>query len=353
MNFLENYPICEGCQYSKLLFCDKYHQDCISIKLNNSTHIIPCAECLEHDSYTLKNNTNQNKNFEEKAIFHIPDLSILDNIIILLEKQKEFPDAFYSNRTIGEIYDAFPGAIWNGRTPLFGKPFLSMQQINEIKQKLEKNNLSLNLTWNNHLVKDSYLFDTYSNCITELFNNGLHSVTIASPELFEYIKKEYCNYTFYQSHIYNERKYEIDLNNNYDIIVMPKRYNNNWEYLNTIEINKRNKIEFLCNDLCFPGCNKNLHYETVNQHLLMHCKESIEHTPNCLIDPNFKFYNTKRWPVTINPEDIDTYLKKGFCHFKLAGRGDDKEILLYKICKYLVRPEYFEDIYFSILGGRQ
>ena len=34
-----------------------------------------------------------------------------------------------------------------------------MQEINDIKNKLEDNNLSLNITCNNHLIKDNYLYD--------------------------------------------------------------------------------------------------------------------------------------------------------------------------------------------------
>lgn len=352
MNFVENYPVCDKCQYEQLLYCKKYNTECVSINLLNNTYTIPCEQCLANDSYVIAKNKNQSL-ITKKAIFHIPDLSILDNIILLIEQQQKFPDAFYPNRIIGEIYDAFPGAIWNGRTPLFGKEFLSMQKIAEIKDKMEKYNLSLNLTWNNHLIKDMYLYDSYSNAITELFNNGQHSITVASIELLYYLKEHYPNYTFYQSHILTEKQYEININDLFDIYVISKKYNNNWEKLDSLSEVEKGKVEFLCNDNCFPGCNKNIHYETANQHLLLNCSETFNHTPKCLIDKNFKFYNTKHWPTTINPEDIDIYLDKGFQHFKLSGRGDDKEILLYKICKYFVKPEFFEDIYFSILGGNK
>lgn len=348
MNFIENYPVCDNCEYSKLLYCKKYAQECVSVNLLNSTHMIPCEDCLLTDAFLVKKDKKES-NITKKALFHIPDLTILDNILILLEKKREFPDAFYPNREIVEIYDSFPGALWNGRNPMFNKSFLSMQEINEIKNKLEKNNISLNLTWNNHLVKENYLLDTYCNCITELFNNGLHSVTIASDDLLNYLKEHYPNYTFYQSHIKSERQFNLNLNDKYDIYVAPKSYNNNWEKLNTIELVDRNKIEFLCNDICFPTCNKSLHYETVNQHLLLNCNETCGHTYPCLIDHNFSFYNSKRWPTTINSEDIDKYLNNNFIHFKLSGRGEKKEILLYKICQYFVKPEFFEDIFFSLL----
>lgn len=293
-----------------------------------------------------------NKKMSSKAIFHIPSLLILDNIIKLLYYQEQYPYAFYENRTIGEIYDAFPGAIWNGRTPLFNQPFLSLQQINEIKEKLETNNLSLNLTWNNHLLEEKHLYDTHSNNITNLFENGKHSVTVASNLLYDYLKLNYPKYKFYQSHIKSEFIKNIEDNKNFDIIIAPKLYNNNWELLDNIEIEQRNKIEFLCNDVCHPNCEKTQHYNTVNQHLLLDCYETKQFTNKCPIQDNFfKLYNTSKWSTTINPNDIDKYVNNGFYHFKLSSRGDDKQILLYKICSYLIKPEYFADIYFSILGG--
>lgn len=294
------------------------------------------------------NNFTENK----QALFRIPSIDILDNIILLLHYQQLFPYAFYPNRIISGIYDAFPGAIWNGRTPLFNKLFLSLQQINEIKEKLEKNNLSLSLTWNNHLLQEKHLYDTYSNNITELFANGQHSITVSSDLLFSYLKKNYPNYKFYQSHIKSEATQTINFDSNYDLIIASKNYNNNWNILNTIPINERSKIEFLCNDLCSPNCNKIKHYDTVNEHLLLNCYESKKFTNKCPIqDTFFKFYNMSQWSTTIRPNDIDIYVENNFLHFKLAGRGDDKNILLYKICQYLVKPEYFSDIYFAIIGG--
>lgn len=296
---------------------------------------------------------NNNLSYQQnQAIFHIPSISILDNIIKLLHYQKQFPYAFYENRIISEIYDAFPGAIWNGRTPLFNQLFLSLQQINEIKEKLENNNLSLNLTWNNHLLENNHLYDTYSNNITSLFNNNKHSITVSSELLFKYLKNTFPNYKFYQSHIKSEFDQNIDFNSKYDIIIAPKYFNNNWNILNQINNKNKNKIEFLCNDICSSECNKTLHYDTVNKHLLLNCYETVEFTNNCPIQNKFfKLYNTKNQPTTINPEDIDKYIENDFYHFKIASRGDNKQILLYKICKYLIKPEYFEDIYFSILGG--
>ena len=169
--------------------------------------MVRCLQCLENDSYSdsenniilLQDNIIKNK----IAFFHIPGTNIIDNIIILLDLQHKFPYAFYENRQIVEIYGAFSGCMWNGRTPLFEK-FLSIQEINIIKNKVESLNLSLNLTWNNNQITESDLTDKYCNLITELFHNNRHAITISSPILFNYLKTNYPNFLYYQSIIQNE-----------------------------------------------------------------------------------------------------------------------------------------------------
>jgi hypothetical protein len=114
-----------------------------------------------------------------------------------LHLKDKYPQAFFENHKIYEIYGAFNGCSWNGRTPLFKKSFLSLQEINDIKQKAELHNIAINLTWNNHLIEEKDLNDRYCNIITELFHNGKHSITVASPILFNYLKEKYPNFTYY------------------------------------------------------------------------------------------------------------------------------------------------------------
>jgi len=55
----------------------------------------------------------------------------------------------------------------------------------------------MNLTWNNHLVSGTDVYDRFCNAITKVFHNGKHSITVASPELFNYLKEKYPNFTYY------------------------------------------------------------------------------------------------------------------------------------------------------------
>lgn len=348
MNFIETYPSCNKCKYENLLYCNKYNTTCFSISVNNQHIQIPCESCLINNSYEKNDLINLNSNIQLKAYFHIPGIYYIDDIISIIKLKEKYHKAFYDYGEIYEIYGAFNGCCWNGRTPLFDKPFLPIQEIYKIKEKIESLNISLNLTWNNHLIEENDIYDRYCNTITELFHNGKHSITVSSPILFKYLKEKFPNFTYYQSIIANENK-NFELQDSYDLQVINKNYNNDWEKLNQISDIDRNRIVFLCNDNCFPACQRKHHYDAVNYCLLRQSHESTCFNNNCFIDHDFSFINTKRWPNTITPELIPQYLDNNFIHFKIVGRGESRNIFLYNLCKYLVKPEFFEDIYFSLI----
>ena len=354
MSYTELYPTCpKDCIYSKLLFCDKYQEECVSFIENNERFYFPCLSCLNDEYYNTPNKIKENNSTQpvKQAYFHIPEPSLIYYIEKIFKIRQLYPFAFYENRQITEIYGTFAGTLWNGRNPMFNQTFLSIQEISRIKNRIEKLGLSLNLTWNNHQIKGNDIYDKYCNTITELFHNGQHAITVASDELFQYLKDKYPNFNYYRSIIKTEKENIIPTDSNYDMLLVPQKLNNNWEILDSIPENQRYNLEFLCNDNCFPFCDRSYHYNVVNYCLSKFCEESCIYDVNCPVDQNFTFYNTKRWPTTITPELIDTYIEKNFNHFKLCSRGDKISITLYKICKYLIKPEYFDDIYFQIMEG--
>ena len=133
--------------------------------------------------------------------------------------------------------------------------------------------------------------------------------------------------------------------------LMTRNLNNNWEKLLQVPEDERDKIEFLCNDLCTPICNRMGHYNVVNACLLNRSDETCLGT-YCTIDHDFSWYNMRRWPITINPEDIDTYLANKYCHFKICGRYEDKSIVALKFARYFAKPEFVDDLFIWIVSER-
>lgn len=346
MKTVKGYPVCDGCIFSSLHLCDKFQEPCTSFFLKGKRYQIACLSCLKNDSYTFgeKIKTNQ---IDKIGYLHLPGPENLEYYKSFIMMRKFYPEAFYENRQIFEIYGDFPGAIWNGRTPNFGGPTMTIQQINEIKNEIESLGISINLTWNNHLVSGTDVYDRFCNAITEIFHNGKHSITVASMELFNYLKEKYPNYTYYQSVITTtEDKEFTKKDERFDMYLWNRNLNNNWEHLLKVPEEERNTIEFLCNDACTPICKRMGHYNQVNACLLNRSDESSFNCSGyCTIDHDFIHYNARTWPVTIKPEDLDEYIENGFIHFKLCSRGDAPSILMLKMAQYLAKPEYVMDVF--------
>lgn len=347
MNIVNNHRVCNGCKFSSFHYCDKFNQACLSARFYGQRYQLICIECYKNDSYTLGLKQNLHDDNNLLAYFRIPGLNILPEIKSLVKLREYYPEIFYKNHFITSIYGAFPGALWNGRQPNFENKTYSYEEIEVIKNDLEKLNLSLNLTWNNNLITQNDLSDKFCNIITEIFHTGKHAITVASNDLYLYLKNKYPNYQYYLSAIATDNKNlsNYNFNNGFNKYVINRRINNNWQELNKIKPQDRNKIEFICNDFCPPFCNRIYHYNLGNE-LLLDRKNPINPVRDyCAIDYDFINFNNNNWSTTIKPEDIQEYLKKGFQNFKLCSRGDATPILLLKILPYFIKPEYILDAF--------
>lgn len=346
MKTVRGYAVCDGCKHSQLHYCNKFNEPCPGVMFGTKKYQLICSSCSINDSYSFGNSDLSNKSSSIEACFHVPGLSHFNLFKTLLIMREHYPEAFYENRKITEIYGSFPGAIWNGRTPDFGGVTYSIQQIDAIRQQAEDLGVSINLTWNNHLVSGTDVYDRFCNAITKVFHNGKHSITVGSLELLHYLKEKYPNFKYYQSVIITtDDDVFTKKDENFDMYLMNRNLNNNWEELLKIPEKERHTIEFLCNDGCTMVCNRMCHYNVGNECLLNRDDESYFLRNYCTIDHDFMSYNTSLLPVTIGPEHIDKYLEHGFCHFKLSSRNDDDPILALKMAKYLAKPQYVDDVF--------
>lgn len=343
--------VCKGCKYESLFFCNKYQKKTVSMCLYSKRYQIACSQCKKEKGREEGLPLTTIKKPEKIGYFHLPGTDNLNIYASLIAFKKNYPEACYLNREISEIYGGFDGTIWNGRTPNHGYSPV-MVDIEGYRNDIEKLGISLNLTWNNHLVSGTDVYDRTCNAITKIFHNGKHSITVASPELFDYLYKKYPNFTYYQSVITTEKdKQFVKKDPRFNMFLWNRSLNNNWEELLKIPVEERKHLEFLCNDACTPICNRTGHYNYVNSRLLDRYPEGLELANYCTIDHDFMFYNAKKWKVTINTEEIDKYIENGFCHFKLCSRGDMGPVIAIKVIPYIVKPEYVLDAFGWVMSG--
>ena len=119
------------------------------------------------------------------------------------------------------------------------------------------------------------------------------------------------------------------------------RLNKAFDRLNALPQSQKDKVEFLCNECCWFGCqDRKACYETVSRkNLGEFCPEHRCAAPGG--GEGYRFSRAMENPGFIGVSDIrNTYLPMGFSHFKIEGRGLGSALILEFLLYYLTKPEY-------------
>ena len=231
---------------------------------------------------------------------------------------KSDPDILRPNTEVHSIFGIFPGSIWNGGG-ISVSGSVSRQKIQSIITSYnEVYNIPLAFTFTNQNLNQMQYYDTYSNIIAEEGHNGKNYIIVADPHLEEYLRKNYPNYKYCRSIIAAKDKPYI-LDDSYDLSVMRRNKNNDWNYLEQIPLEDRTHIEFLCNDPCPDDCPRlYTHYKDYAraQSRLDECGFGIECT-QLQKKGKFQFHHLTSLQTYISREMIDEqYLPLGFNKIK-------------------------------------
>lgn len=287
------------------------------------------------------------------AKFNMPEfLRGADVYGTIMSLQETHPEIFYENSEIVSVFGNFPSSIWNGGGINIGEVATKGQMEDVFGYYNEVLNLPLRLTFTNPLVDERHLSDTYCNLIAECGHNGQNEILTSSPILENYLRQNYPKYKFCAS-IIGTREVPYKDTNKYDLVVMRRRMNNNWEFLETIPEKDRTKIEFLCCDPCPDDCPRlYTHYRDFARAQLEYdnnnpaCACSMEH-----LKGEFPNYYMTTLDTFISRDMIDKeYLPRGFNQFKLSGRGSALGPIT-NIVRYLIKPEYQTDVWQILLGA--
>lgn len=290
------------------------------------------------------------------ARFNLPDfLTGRDAYSIIVKMKKDHPEVFYPNTEISAIFGNFPACIWNGGGVLTSG---SMTR-NEIEDIIGHFNYELNLplrfTFTNVFCTENQTFDTYANIIAECGNNGKNQILVVNGTLEKYLREHYKNYKYCRS-IIAARDIPYSLHGpfgDYFLSVMRRNCNNDWEYLDTIPIEDRTHIEFLCTDPCPDNCPRlYTHYRDFAR-CQSEFKELDESTKCSMWDVKGEFlyhFLTHNLKTYISRDMIDNeYLPKGFNEFKISGRLSPIGIV-FGIANYMILPEYKDDVLAQLLN---
>ena len=279
----------------------------------------------------------------KKAYYHLPGLfEFYELYQVFLPLYRQHRDWFYDWCEIGSIYGAPADCLWGGGRAGFGE-----QGPREVLALMQEYGISARLTFSNSLLREEHLTDKKCNALCALFEqNGAvqNGVIIHSDLLLEYIKKTYPGLYFVSSTTkvltdFRECHKEIQ-REDFRYVVPDFRLNKALDQWNTLSQAEKDKVEFLCNECCWPGCrDRKRCYEIVSRKNL---GEDVEHAcqaPNAT--EGYRFSKAMKNPAFISIEDIRTiYLPRGFSHFKIEGRSLGSALILEFLLYYMTKPEH-------------
>jgi len=280
----------------------------------------------------------------KEIYWHLPGFFYffyLNQVIINLMKQ--YPDRFEDGYKVGSVYGTFPGAIWNGGRAVFG--ITSKGDMEKIVSTYNNFGVPVRFTWTNSALIEEHVHDTYCNLIMQVADNGKNQVLVNRPVLEEYLKNKYPNYKYISSttkRILDVEEFKSELAKDYFMVVLDYDLNHDEDVLKAIE-SEADRVEILVDEICYPGCPKRKdHYLDESQMQLTFRKGTTFDCPNRKTKPCFD--ECKKRPAFISKEELKTYIDRGFCNFKLVGRGLPIEMVKESYLYYLVKDDSREFI---------
>ncbi len=273
--------------------------------------------------------------------FHLPGLyefyDFYREFLPIYFNHKEF---FYDWCKIGSIYGAPKDSLWGG-----GRTSNGDTSNKDVIDLMNKYKISARLTFSNSLLKEANLSDVKCNNLCTLFNNENNGIIIYSDLLLDYIKRNNPKFYFVSSttKVITDFNALLDELNNidYKYVVPDFRLNKAFDKLETLNQTQKDKVEFLCNECCYVGCNyRRQCYENVSRkNLGLEPINDICSAPD--LEYGYSFSKAKTNPSFISLDDIkNKYMPLGFSNFKIEGRGLGSALLLEFILYYMTKPDY-------------
>ena len=276
--------------------------------------------------------------------YHLPGLfEFYDLYKAFLPLFREHREFFYEWCEIGSIYGAPSDCLWGGGRVGFGDA-----DPEAVAALTKEYGISARLTFSNSLLREEHLADKKCNALCTLFEkNGAapSGVIIHSDLLLDYIKAKYPGFYFVSSttKVLTEfSRFEAELNrDDFSYVVPDFRLNKQFAKLNALTPAEKQKVEFLCNECCWFGCqDRKKCYENVSQKNLGETQEDhVCASPNA--GRGYRFSDAMKNPGFIGIDDIqNVYAPQGFCHFKIEGRSLGSAVILEFLLYYMTKPEF-------------
>ena len=280
----------------------------------------------------------------QTAFFHLPGLfEFYELYRLFLPLFRAHRDWFYDGCAIGSLYGAPAGCLWGG-----GRIGSGDRDPREVLALLREYGIPARLTFSNSLLRQEHLSDPQCNRLCALLEESpgpQNGVIVHSELLLNHIRAHYPGLYLVSSTTkvltdFADFTAELD-REEFRFVVPDFRLNRAFDQLRALTPAQKDKVEFLCNECCWPGCrDRKACYENVSRKTLGEaCPDHVCRAPGG--DRGYRFSSAMDSPAFIGPDAIRSlYLPMGFSHFKIEGRGLGSALILEFLLFYLTRPEH-------------
>ncbi|WP_455950227.1 hypothetical protein [Eubacterium sp.] len=285
-----------------------------------------------------------NKLKKGTAYYHLPGLfEFYELYKVFLPIFREHREYFYDWCDIGSIYGAPADCIWGGGRAGFGN-----HAPEDVLELMQEYGISARLTFSNSLLKKEHLLDGKCNKICKMFEKSEspeNGVIVHSELLLDYLKKNYPGFYFVSSTtkvLMEFEQFMKEVNRDDFLYVVPDfRLNKEFEKLDKMPENLKDKVEFLCNECCWFGCQdrKKCYDNVSHKNLGDNCPDHQCSAPG--VNNGYSFSKAMENPGFIGIDDIrNVYLPMGFSNFKIEGRSLGSALILEFLLYYMTKSEY-------------
>ena len=284
------------------------------------------------------------KSHKITAYYHLPGLfEFYELYRVFLPLYFGHREYFYDWCDIGSIYGAPADCIWGG-----GRVGLGESGSEEVLALVKEYGISARLTFSNSLLKEEHLSDKKCNELCRMFEKSgkvQNGVIVHSDLLLDYLKTNYPGLYYVSSTTKVLTDFQMflgEVNKDAFKYVIPDfRLNKAFDKLEEMTQPQKDKVEFLCNECCWYGCNdRKSCYENVSRKNLGEaCLDFRCNAPDS--KDGYRFSKAMKNPGFIGIDDItNIYLPMGFSNYKIEGRSLGSALILEFLLYYMTKPEY-------------
>lgn len=284
------------------------------------------------------------KSHKITAYYHLPGLfEFYELYRVFLPLYFGHREYFYNWCDIGSIYGAPAECIWGG-----GRVGLGESGPEEVLALVEEYGISARLTFSNSLLKEEHLSDKKCNELCRMFEKSgkvQNGVIVHSDLLLDYLKTNYPGLYYVSSTTKVLTDFQMFLGevnkDAFKYVVPDFRLNKAFDKLEGMTQSQKDKVEFLCNECCWYGCNdRKSCYENVSRkNLGEQCPDHQCNAPD--LKDGYRFSKAMKNPGFIGIDDItNVYLPMGFSNYKIEGRSLGSALILEFLLYYMTKPEY-------------